>query len=310
VVRLVIPDDFALVIDEDTIPDDVDSPADFPNSDSGDGRIPVTLRSAESDTGNDFTIESSLVDYCRISGHVYERDIGIPDTPMLGIVINLHEDLNGDGVIDGAVVATVNTDADGFYLFENITPGSYVIECVAVSPYVCVLDEDSDSDAPPDPSDSANIDPEDLLIPVNPHVNETDSGNDFYLQNSDRYVQIDGLGFSVGVNQQAEAVQVDGMNFVVGGHQHSLAVQIDGLGYSVGSHQHSEAVQIDGLGMSVGGIEQTEAVQVDGLGLSVGCYHPLGVQIDGLGISFLATQHAEAVQIDGIGIVIIAMDLP
>jgi uncharacterized repeat protein (TIGR01451 family) len=45
--------------------------------------------------------------------------------------VNLYRDNNNDGIPDGAALATTTTDASGHYLFDNLTPGSYLVELAA-----------------------------------------------------------------------------------------------------------------------------------------------------------------------------------
>lgn len=55
------------------------------------------------------------------------QDAGEPG--LAGVVVNLYNDGNGNGVVDGAdaVVATVTTDANGQYLFSGLPNGSYIV---------------------------------------------------------------------------------------------------------------------------------------------------------------------------------------
>ncbi len=53
------------------------------------------------------------------------RDAG---EPMIGgVAVSLFRDVNGDGVPDGAAVATTTTNASGSYLFTGLAPGGYVV---------------------------------------------------------------------------------------------------------------------------------------------------------------------------------------
>lgn len=61
-------------------------------------------------------------------------DNGIQDGTEVGIanvVVNLYRDTNNDGIPDGGVIDTVNTDANGYYRFDNLTAGGYVVEIPA-----------------------------------------------------------------------------------------------------------------------------------------------------------------------------------
>ena len=39
---------------------------------------------------------------------------------IAGVTVNLYRDVNGDGIADGAAIATTTTDTEGYYLFSNI----------------------------------------------------------------------------------------------------------------------------------------------------------------------------------------------
>ncbi|MCC6299156.1 MAG: sortase [Anaerolineales bacterium] len=61
-------------------------------------------------------------------------DNGIQDGGEAGIanvVVNLYEDANNDGIPDGAAIATTTTDANGYYRFDNLNAGGYIVEVAA-----------------------------------------------------------------------------------------------------------------------------------------------------------------------------------
>ena len=63
-------------------------------------------------------------------------DNGIQDGTEAGIanvVVNLYLDANNDGIPDGGIIDTVTTDANGYYRFDNLTAGGYVVEIPAVN---------------------------------------------------------------------------------------------------------------------------------------------------------------------------------
>lgn len=67
------------------------------------------------------------------------NDNGIRDGSELGISgvdVALYMDADGDGVPDSATaVATATTNTDGYYLFTDLTPGTYVVEATAPTGY-------------------------------------------------------------------------------------------------------------------------------------------------------------------------------
>jgi|GEM_PF-1541685 len=56
--------------------------------------------------------------------------INAPDDTNPGIenvLVNLYADVNGDGIPDGAAIASTLTDSSGYYLFSNLPEGQYVV---------------------------------------------------------------------------------------------------------------------------------------------------------------------------------------
>ena len=43
-------------------------------------------------------------------------------------MVNLYADTNTDGVPDGLAITTDTTDADGYYLFDGLPPGNYLVQ--------------------------------------------------------------------------------------------------------------------------------------------------------------------------------------
>lgn len=61
-------------------------------------------------------------------------DNGLQDGGEAGIanvVVNLYEDNNNDGAPDGPAIATTTTDANGYYRFDNLNAGGYIVEIAA-----------------------------------------------------------------------------------------------------------------------------------------------------------------------------------
>lgn len=48
-----------------------------------------------------------------------------------GVVVNLYADTNGDGTPDGSILATSTTSAGGFYMFNDLPAGQYIVEVAA-----------------------------------------------------------------------------------------------------------------------------------------------------------------------------------
>ncbi len=58
------------------------------------------------------------------------------DIPIPAITVTLYRDSNGDGVADGAALATQVTDSGGQYLFSNLSPDTYLVVVDALDPQV------------------------------------------------------------------------------------------------------------------------------------------------------------------------------
>jgi len=91
-------------------------------------------RFGEADTDSDLTIDFGFVRPPRSIGNRLWFDVnnnGILDGGELpvptGVAVSLYLDANGDGVPDGAAIRTDTTDANGFYLFENLPPLRYLV---------------------------------------------------------------------------------------------------------------------------------------------------------------------------------------
>ncbi len=63
-------------------------------------------------------------------------DNGLQDGSEVGIanvVVNLYEDNDNDGVPDGPAIATTTTDASGYYRFDDLNAGGYIVEIPAAN---------------------------------------------------------------------------------------------------------------------------------------------------------------------------------
>ncbi|MEL6268417.1 MAG: SdrD B-like domain-containing protein, partial [Chloroflexota bacterium] len=55
-------------------------------------------------------------------GLIGGSEVGIP-----GVSVSLYRDANNDGEPDGAAISTESTDANGYYLFDGLTQGNYLV---------------------------------------------------------------------------------------------------------------------------------------------------------------------------------------
>lgn len=63
------------------------------------------------------------------------------------VTVNLYLDSNDDGIPDGGVIATDTTDANGYYRFDNLAAGTYIVEVVPPAGYTSTVDAgDPDTD--------------------------------------------------------------------------------------------------------------------------------------------------------------------
>jgi hypothetical protein len=160
---------------------DISDDGDLVSNISGmDNLIPVTIVVSEVDTMNNF-IETSQPG--SISGSVFTDADGdqAPDTGegLDTIVLNLYADVNTDGLADNSVpIATVLTNSNGDYLFNNIGIGSYVIVETNPLDYQSVSDFDPTNDFDIVPNSIQNND----TIPLTLTNNESDANNYFIDQ--------------------------------------------------------------------------------------------------------------------------------
>jgi len=166
------PTGYSSVSDEDTSDDD---PTDANDTNFTDDMIPVDLAPGEDDLNNDFLEE--LVG--SISGFVTE-DIDNDDDGDVPLAVTQIKLLDGAGnpALDanGAPVANVFTDVNGFYEFVNLASGMYIVMEVQPAGYEDVADQDTTDD---DATDAADTVFDDNMIPVELASGESDENNDF-----------------------------------------------------------------------------------------------------------------------------------
>ncbi len=65
-----------------------------------------------------------------------------------GITVRLYQDTDNNDVADGASIATTTTNASGYYRFDNLIPGNYIVEAVTPAGYIpsTVNGGDADND--------------------------------------------------------------------------------------------------------------------------------------------------------------------
>ncbi|HTX91046.1 MAG TPA: SdrD B-like domain-containing protein, partial [Anaerolineales bacterium] len=76
---------------------------------------------------------------------------------LAGVTANLYLDSNDDGTPDGSAIATTTTDADGFYRFDGLAAGNYIVEVVPPSGYIPSTVNGGDADANPTDDDNNGV---------------------------------------------------------------------------------------------------------------------------------------------------------
>ncbi|MGJ3237549.1 MAG: SdrD B-like domain-containing protein [Anaerolineae bacterium] len=143
---------------------------------------------------------------------------GLQDGDEAGIadvVVNLYADVNADGVPDGAILATDTTDADGYYLFDGLPPGNYLVRIAPANfatgnPLFGLFSSTGSDNTPTDSNDNgiddANASTNGIfsdtitLVPDNSPTGETDLGPEGNGSNGENDENADltiDFGFSV-----------------------------------------------------------------------------------------------------------------
>ena len=131
--------DYVIVVTPEILPNNVWDETDEANgTDPGtegalDNRIPITVDQGETSGSHDFgyTLDTTSAIGDRV-WYDFDGD-GVQDlgeNGMPDVTVWLYSDVDRDGVIDVGVdelLATDVTDADGYYLFEGLSEGSYIV---------------------------------------------------------------------------------------------------------------------------------------------------------------------------------------
>ena len=160
------------VVEADLAGYDSVSDVDGANNNIVGDETPITVVGGFINGGNDFVDEQ----FATIGGFVTEDTNGDGDGEVAidGVVVELFEDSDGDGLPDGAAVATTTTGTDGSYSFPDVSPGDYLVVETQPAGLLTVTDGDESPD-----TDAANASITDNIIPVSVTAGETDSDNNF-----------------------------------------------------------------------------------------------------------------------------------
>lgn len=120
------------------------------------------IADATPDASSNVTVDFGIVDAQTVSlGNVVfedindngKRDSGEP--AIAGVSVNLYADANGDGIPDGAAIATATSNARGSYLFTDLIAGKYIVGIVVPTGYR------SSTDISTTPNPNNNVDSDD-----------------------------------------------------------------------------------------------------------------------------------------------------
>lgn len=119
----------------------------------------ITLATAQNITNVD-------AGYCPVNLQLGNRvwydtnNNGINDASENGIrnvTVNLYKDDNNDNVADGASLATLITDVNGNYTFNNLAPGNYIVGAIIPNGYVSSAVNGGDPDNNTDLDDNGQV---------------------------------------------------------------------------------------------------------------------------------------------------------
>ncbi|MBI5950801.1 MAG: sortase [Chloroflexi bacterium] len=125
-------------------------------------------RFSETDNNSNLTIDFGFLPVYSLGNRVWFDTGGTTGIPTNGILdgdeagvgaitVNLYLDANNDGVPDGGIIATDVTDANGFYRFDNLIAGTYIVEITPPAGYGSTVDTNQDPDNNVDNDDNGVI---------------------------------------------------------------------------------------------------------------------------------------------------------
>jgi LPXTG-site transpeptidase (sortase) family protein len=126
-------------------------------------------RYGETETNSNLTVDFGFLPVYSLGNRVWLDDGAGGGTPADGLIngseagiggvtVRLYRDLDDDGTADGGIFASEPTDANGYYRFDNLVAGHYIVEVVTP------LGLGSTTDANQDPDDDADNDDNGVII--------------------------------------------------------------------------------------------------------------------------------------------------
>jgi hypothetical protein len=133
--------------------------SDVTNDASGNAVATVVLSSGQSNQ----TIDAGFCPITlqlgnRVWNDVNNNGINDGEAGIANVTVHLYKDNNNDNVADGAFIATLITDASGFFSFDNLVPGNYIIGVVTPAGFV------KSSINGGDPDNDINLDNNGIII--------------------------------------------------------------------------------------------------------------------------------------------------
>ena len=126
--------DFTVMVSAGTLPGGVTQTYDFDGTATPNTSLTSLTVGDLEDLDQDFGYRGlgSLGDYVWFDNNNNGLQDDGPDAGLSGVVVELYVDLDGDGTAETLLDTTI-TDADGLYLFENLTAGTYEARVVATT---------------------------------------------------------------------------------------------------------------------------------------------------------------------------------
>jgi LPXTG-site transpeptidase (sortase) family protein len=78
---------------------------------------------------------------------------------IANVIVNIYRDTNDDGTPEGVALAYTVTDANGYYRFDNLVAGTYIVEVVTPAGYTSSIVDAGDPDSDADDNDDNGVVP-------------------------------------------------------------------------------------------------------------------------------------------------------
>ena len=133
-----------------------------------------------------YTIPTNVASICGNVSEDTDND-NIGDKIMSGVTLNLYADSDNNGVADGSILDTVDTNSTGDYCFEGLGKGDYVVVEIQPNGYVDVSENEGGADNDKPDNNITNS------IASHVDAGEIDSGNDFVEEDASKAYRLGDL---------------------------------------------------------------------------------------------------------------------